>query len=240
MIRAVVFDFDGVIANSEPLHFRAFRDVLGSEGISLTEADYYARYLGFNDERAFHEIGAEHGRPWNDDTVAGLIARKAAVMEEIEQHASILFPGAREAIQELAGHCPLAIASGALRAEIERKLQREQLAAHFTVIVAGDDSVASKPAPDPYLRAVEHLAAAHRSAGSLSPSDCVAVEDSPWGLDSAIGAGLRTIGITHTYGRDALARADAIIDTMTLLTWEMVCSLDDRLDPTGSAQNSLF
>jgi len=69
MLRAVVFDFDGVIANSEPLHFRAFRDVLAGEGISLTEADYYARYLGYNDERAFHEIGAEHGRPWDATTV---------------------------------------------------------------------------------------------------------------------------------------------------------------------------
>ena len=240
MIRAVVFDFDGVIANSEPLHFRAFRDVLAGEGISLTEADYYTRYLGYNDERAFHEIGAAHARRWDDGTVVELIARKALVMEEIEQHASILFPGAREAIAQLADHCPLAIASGALRAEIERKLQREQLAAHFTVIVAGDDGVPSKPAPDPYLRAVEQLGAIHASSAPLSPSHCVAVEDSPWGLESAIAAGLRTIGITHTYGRDALAGADAIIDTMTLLTWEMVCSLNGGLDPTGSAQNSLF
>src|SRR5262245_43126717 len=117
MIRAVVFDFDGVIANSEPLHFRAFHDVLASEGITLIEADYYARYLGYNDERAFLEIGAEHGRRWSDRAVAELIARKALVMEELEQHVSILFPGVREAIQGLAHRCPLAIASGALRAE---------------------------------------------------------------------------------------------------------------------------
>ena len=240
MIRAVVFDFDGVIANSEPLHFRAFRDVLASEGIGLTEADYYARYLGYNDERAFHEIGAEHGRQWTDGAVAGLIARKALVMEAIEQHASILFPGAREAIQQLARHCPLAIASGALRAEIERTLARERLASCFTAVVAADDGGASKPAPDPYLRAVECLAAAHSSINPLSASHCVAIEDSPWGLESAIGAGLRTVGITHTYDRDALARADAIIDTMAMLTWEMLCSLNGGMDPGASSQNSLF
>ena len=240
MIRAVVFDFDGVIANSEPLHFRAFHDVLAGEGIPLTESEYYARYLGYNDERAFHEIGAEYGRQWDDRAVAGLIARKALVMEDIERHASVLFAGAREAIQQLARHCPLAIASGALRAEIERKLDREQLTAHFTVIVAGDDGVPSKPAPDPYLRAVEHLAGAHSSADPLLASHCVAVEDSPWGLESAIGAGLRTVGITHTYGRDALSRADAIIDTMSMLTWEMLCSLTGGMDPGGSTQNSLF
>ena len=240
MIRAVVFDFDGVIANSEPLHFRAFHDVLAAEGVTLTEAIYYARYLGYNDERAFREIGAEQGRQWDDRAIAGLIDRKALLMEKIEQHASVLFPGARQAIEELARQCPLAIASGALRAEIERKLTREQLRDHFAVIVAGDDGVQSKPAPDPYLRAVERLAAAHTFSGPLSPSHCVAIEDSPWGLESASLAGLRTIGITHTYGRDALDRADAIIDTMTLLTWEMLCSLDGGLDPAGSEQNSLF
>jgi hypothetical protein len=139
----------------------------------LTEADYYARYLGYNDERAFREIGAERGRHWDDRAVANLIAQKAVVTEELERHGSILFAGAREAIEELARHCPLAIASGALRSEIERTLARERLAAHFTVIVSGDDDVASKPAPDPYLRAVERLAIAHHSSKSLIPSDCV-------------------------------------------------------------------
>ena len=201
-----MFDFDGVIANSEPLHFRAFRDVLATESIVLTEADYYARYLGYNDERAFREIGAERGRRWDDRAVANLIAQKAAVTEELERHGSILFPGAREAIEELARHCPLAIASGALRAEIERTLARERLAAHFTVIVSADDDVASKPAPDPYLRAVERLAIAHHSSQSLRPSDCVAVEDSPWGLESARTAGLPRSGSRTRIPADSAGR----------------------------------
>ena len=238
-MRAVVFDFDGVIANSEPLHFRAFRDVLSTENIVLSEADYYARYLGYNDERAFREIGAERGRRWDDRAVADLIAQKAVVTEELERHGSILFAGAREAIEELARHCPLAIASGALRTEIERTLARERLAAHFTVIVSGDDDVASKPAPDPYLRAVERLAI-HHSGKSLIPSDCVAVEDSPWGLESARTAGLATVGVAHTYPREALTAADVVIDTIAALTWGMLCSLNGRLDPGSSAKNPLF
>jgi len=239
-VRAVVFDFDGVIANSEPLHFRAFRDVLSTESIVLTEADYYARYLGYNDERAFREIGAERGRRWDDRAVANLIAQKAVVTEELERHGSILFAGAREAIEELARHCPLAIASGALRTEIERTLARERLAAHFTVIVSGDDDVASKPAPDPYLRAVERLAVAHHSSKSLIPSDCVAVEDSPWGLESARTAGLATVGVAHTYPREALTAADVVIDTIAALTWEVVCSLNGGLDPDKTSKNPLF
>ena len=157
MIRAVVFDFDGVIANSEPLHFRAFHDVLAAEGLTLTEADYYTRYLGYNDERAFREIGAEQGRRWDDRVIAELIDRKALVVEDIEQQASILFPGAREAIQQLARQCPLAIASGALGAEIERTLRREQLTAHFTVIVAGGDGSPRTPPPTASRRQIRSI-----------------------------------------------------------------------------------
>ena len=240
IVRAVVFDFDGVIANSEPLHFRAFRDVLATEGLTLNEPEYYERYLGYNDERAFREIGVERGRRWDEQAIASLISRKAAVTEELEQHGSILFPGAREAIERLAGLCPLAIASGALRSEIERILERERLKAHFAVIVSADDGGASKPAPDPYLRAVERLSKAGARSQQLRPSDCVAVEDSPWGLESARAAGLLTVGVAHTYTRDALAQADVVVDTIDKLTWEMLCTLDGEPDPEKSAENSLF
>jgi beta-phosphoglucomutase-like phosphatase (HAD superfamily) len=240
MVRAVVFDFDGVIANSEPLHFRAFRDVLAAEHITLTESDYYARYLGYNDERAFREIAAERGREWDERAVADLIARKAAVTEELERQGSILFPGARDAIARLALMCPLAIASGALRVEIERTLVREQLIGHFATIVSADDGGASKPAPDPYLRAVERLAAASSPADPLKPSNCVAVEDSPWGLDSARAAGLRTVAVSHTYAATALVRADTVVESLDALTWEMLCSLGNVSAAAKDPQNSLF
>jgi beta-phosphoglucomutase len=228
LVRAVVFDFDGVIANSEPLHFRAFRDVLAAEDIVLTEAEYYERYLGYNDERAFREIGAERGRDWNERAVADLIVRKAQITEDLERQGSILFPGARGAIERLARMCPLAIASGALRVEIERTLAREQLVGHFATIVSADDGGASKPAPDPYLRAVERLARTTSLSAALTPSDCVAVEDSPWGLASAKSAGLLTVGVSHTYAAAALAGADTVVGTLDSLTWEMLCSLGGR------------
>lgn len=239
-VRAVVFDFDGVIANSEPLHFSAFRDVLAAEQITLTEAEYYERYLGYNDDRAFREIGVERGRQWDAQTIAGLIARKAVITEELEQHGSILFPGAREVIEHLGRWCPLAIASGALRSEIERTLDRERLKAHFAAIISADDGGASKPSPEPYLRAVARLAKAGAVAEPLVPSDCVAVEDSPWGLESARAAGLRTVAVAHTYTRDDLAQADVVVDTLETLTWEMLCRLDANPNPGKSSTNSLF
>jgi beta-phosphoglucomutase len=231
-LKAVVFDFDGVIANSEPLHFRAFRDVLAAEGITLSEPEYYERYLGYNDERAFREIGSERGRQWDSRAIADLTARKSIVTAELERDGSILFPGAREVIEHLAPHCPLAIASGALRDEIQRTLDREGLSRHFRVIVSADDGGASKPAPDPYLHAVERLSGTVPSG--LTAGDCVALEDSPWGLESARVAGLRTVAVTHTYPAAALAVADLVVDGLQSLTWEALCNLGRGSDETKS------
>ena len=231
-MKAVVFDFDGVIANSEPLHFRAFRDVLAGQGVTLSESEYYERYLGYNDERAFHEIGLERGRQWDARAIADLTARKALVTAELERDGAELFPGARELIEHLAPLCPLAIASGALRAEIQRTLDREGLAGHFSIIVSADDGGASKPAPDPYRHAIERLSQALGLGAPLEAVDCAAVEDSPWGLESARAAGLRTVAITHTYPAAALAAADLIVDRLQALTWAVLCSLSTR--PRGA------
>jgi HAD superfamily hydrolase (TIGR01509 family) len=215
-IAAVVFDFDGVIANSEPLHYRGFRDVLHAEQIALPEPDYYARYLGFDDAGTFRAVSRDRDLAWDEDRVATLVERKAARMEELEQGGSILFPGAESAIRRLAAHVPLAIASGALRAEIERILQQSQLARYFAAIVAAEDTPRSKPAPDPYLRAVSLLGTA--VGRPLLPAECVAIEDSRWGLESARLAGLRTIAVTHTYPAEELsAGADMVIATLDAL-----------------------
>jgi beta-phosphoglucomutase-like phosphatase (HAD superfamily) len=122
----------------------------------------------------------------------------------------VLFPGAAAAVERLAGRCPLAIASGALRAEILRTLSRERLDRYFQVVVGAEDVPAGKPAPDPYLRAVEQLSA----------------EDSQWGIASAQAAGLRTVGITHTYAAEALAGAELVVASLDLLTWDLLSSLD--------------
>lgn len=217
-LRAIVFDFDGVLANSEPLHYRGFRDVLAAEGVELSESDYYARYLGFDDAGAFAAIAADRGLDWPSTRVATLVDRKAVRLEELEREASVLFPGARAAIERLSLDCPIAIASGALRPEILRVLERERLTSFFATIVAAGDTPASKPAPDPYRRAVDLLSAAADTP--ISPRDCVAIEDSVWGLQSARTAGLRTVGITHTYPATALAEADLVVDHLDALTSE--------------------
>ena len=225
-LRAIVFDFDGVIANSEPLHFRGYRDVLAEEGVTLTEPDYYARYLGFDDVGAFQAIGAEQGASWTRARVDDLVARKAVRLELLERDGSILFPGAAAAIRRAAAAMPIAIASGARGAEIRRVLERENLLTCFAAIVAAEDTPVSKPAPDPYLRALALLAPA--TGANLRGAECVAIEDSVWGLASARSAGLKTVGVTHTYEASALTTADLVIGGLDALDIEQLVKFCSR------------
>jgi len=224
VLRAIVFDFDGVIANTEPLHYLAFHDVLGQSGITFPEKEYYDRYLGYDDVGVFKAVAADRGLSWTIDRIAGLVQFKAAVLERLEQNTSILFPGAGAAIRRAAALVPLGIASGALGAEIRRVLDRGGLRSYFKVIVAAEDTPVSKPAADPYRRAVALLSEA--VGAPLLPSECVAVEDSSWGLQSAKAAGLHTVAVAQTYDRTAL-EADLVISSISELDlgmMERLCS----------------
>jgi HAD superfamily hydrolase (TIGR01509 family) len=226
LLRAIVFDFDGVIANSEPLHFRAFRDVLAEEGVTLTQPDYYAVYLGFDDVGVFQAIGAARG-PWTRAHVADLVARKAVRLEALERDVSVLFPGAAAAVRRASAAMPIAIASGARGIEIRRVLERENLVGCFTAIVAAEDTPVSKPAPDPYLRALALLGSAF--GDPLAAADCVAIEDSRWGLESARAAGLRTVAVTQTYEASTLiGTADLVIESLEFLDLAAVARLCSR------------
>jgi beta-phosphoglucomutase len=217
MISAIVFDFDGVLADSEVLHLRAYQQVLAPLGIELSRADYFARYLGFDDEGVFATIGSDRGEPFERRDIDSLIARKGQVFKTLEASADILFPGAEACVRRMAEAFPLGIASGALRHEIESVLDRTGLRELFRFVVASGDTTSSKPAPDPYLRA----AALHGQA----PAACLAIEDSRWGIQSAQTAGLTCIGITQTYPREQLTEADSIIDSLDELTPAMIGAL---------------
>jgi HAD superfamily hydrolase (TIGR01509 family) len=220
MIRAVIFDFDGVIANSEPLHFRAYRDVLAERGVVLTEAAYYEHYLGYDDVGAFRAIANDTAVALCEEDIAELVRRKAVRLAALEKDGSVLFPGARDAITRMAARWPLAIASGALKAEIVRVLEHEALGHLVPIVVSAEDTPESKPDPAPYLRAVAMLAA---DVDRLQPQECVAIEDSRWGLVSARRAGLRTVGITHTYPASELSEAaDVVIGHLDQFTPDLL------------------
>ncbi len=213
-MRAVVFDFDGVLVDSEPLHFRALRDCLSGEGVAIDEAEYTRDYLAYNDREALRLALERHGIA----PEAGLISRLAA--EKARRFATLLsdvpfFPGAPELIRSLAAAMPIAIASGALRNEIEKILERSGLRSLFTTIVGADDVSYGKPHPEPYEAALYRLRAHHPE---LTPTDCLVFEDSMAGIASARAAGMRVVAITNSYAAERLAAAHHVITTLDGLT----------------------
>jgi beta-phosphoglucomutase len=216
-INAVVFDFDGVLADSEPLHFRAFAEVLADMGTTLTREEYFEQLVGYNDEDCFRLIAKARGWPADASQLAAFIAEKGRVFGEIIASADPLYPGAAACVERMAAAFPLGIASGALACEILLILRRRRLDRHFRFIVGSGDTPNSKPAPDPYIRAAE--------LHGLPPGECVAIEDSRWGLESARRAGLRTVGITHTYPAEQLGDPDVVITSLAEFTPELVRAL---------------
>jgi len=156
-LSAIIFDFDGVIADTERLHLRAFRDVLAGQGVELTEADYYARYLGFNDGDVLRSVARDCGLAPDDARLAAMLRDKAARYARLIATAPVLYEGVDERVREWSRQVPLAIASGALRSEIDGILGRSNLAACFAAIVTARDVAHGKPAPDSYLAALATL-----------------------------------------------------------------------------------
>jgi HAD superfamily hydrolase (TIGR01509 family) len=215
-LQAIIFDFDGVIADSEPLHFRAFQQALAEDGLELAPKEYYARYLGYDDVGMFQAFGEDRGLAMDAARVAELVARKGVKLQAMLSAGSVLFPGAIDFVRAAAGAVPIAIASGALRHEIDEVIEAAGVQDLFAAIVASGDTPESKPSPAPYRLAFERLQQA--TGATLDPQRCVAIEDSRWGLESARGAGLRCVGVTNSYPADELTGAELVVNGLQALT----------------------
>ena len=158
-LQAIVFDFDGVIVDTERLHLLAYQDILAPKGITMSAADYFERYLGYDDVGVFKALGKDQDLPMDDGRVTALIAEKGRRYEELSAAGEMLFPGAADFIRAAAAAVPIAIASGALTHEIEEILERTGLRPLFPVIVGADQTERSKPNPDPYVTAFARLRA---------------------------------------------------------------------------------
>lgn len=213
----MVFDFDGVLADSEPVHLQVFQTVLDRIGITLTAEEYYAEYLGYSDRDAFVRVLRDRGVAMSDRELEALLeSKKDLFPQAIGDHA--LYPGAAECVARVAERVPVAIASGALRHEIELVLDRSGLRPRFPIIVAAGETPQSKPAPDPYVRAFELLKASGALATGARAAQVVAIEDSEWGLQSARGAGFRTMAVLTSYEQDRLPSADAWLPSIADVT----------------------
>jgi beta-phosphoglucomutase len=213
----VIFDFDGVIADSEAQHLRAFQQTFAERGWSLSQEDYYGRYLGYSDREVFEIVAREKGEALPREELDRLIESKGRAYAHLVSAGPELCAGADDAIRRLAEHFPLAIASSAFAHEIVDVLEATGLLTFFKVIVGAEDVAEGKPSPAPYLEAARRL--------GIAPEACVAIEDSPWGLESARRAGLKTIGITHTYPAGRLAEADVVVQKLDEITDAFIQSL---------------
>lgn len=225
-LQAIVFDFDGVIADSERLHLLSYRQVLAPFGLELSDSAYFGEYLGYDDAAVFRHYARNNGIEWDDTAVGRLIEAKTRRYEELSAEGEMLFPGAAAFITEAASVVPIAVASGALTHEVEDILQRTGLLELFVTVVGTDQTARSKPFPDPYLEAFARLADACGSP--IDRSRTVAIEDSRWGLESAGAAGLRRVAVANTYSAAELApHAELVVsglETLTLSALDELCA----------------
>ncbi len=224
-LQAVIFDCDGVLVDTEPLHYRAFQTVLGPLGLGHSYEHYLEYYIGFDDRDAFLEAFREAGRALDGDALTHLIHAKEKVLHGMIKVGIPSFPGVVALVRDLAAHrVPLAVASGALRREVEAFVHGLGLTGHFPVIVAADDVQRSKPDPETYVKALDRLRLDF-SQDALDPDSCLAIEDTPAGIQAAKGAGLFVIGVTNSFPADQLKGADHVVASLAELGFSTLAQL---------------
>ncbi len=221
MLKAVIFDFDGVIADTENFHFEAFNEVLVSYNIEISEEDYYEKYLGYSDVDCFNAINEDCKLEWDDAEIDDLVQQKADVFEGFVKSGKGIIKGVPEFVEKLrAGGIAMAICSGATMRDIKAAIGGSDLLKSFSAVVTADDVLCGKPDPEGYMLARKRLAAAVGQA--ISSNECIAIEDSEWGLEAARAAGMHTIGVTNSYPVAALGIADKVVDNLGTMNMEML------------------
>jgi phosphoglycolate phosphatase/beta-phosphoglucomutase len=220
MIHAIFFDFNGVVIDDEPLHMKAYQEVLAAEGITLS-AEEYLTMLGMDDATFVRTAFERAGKPSSEDNARQVMAREAAAHRKMIEDELPLFPGIKTFIKAVARHYQLGIVSMASRASIDYVTERAKLAPAFEVIISAEDVSVCKPDPSCYERALERLNEQRREARQLPllPVECLVIEDSPPGIQSGRAAGMRTLGVTNTVSEAALRAVHADVVTNNLADW---------------------
>ncbi|MGB7442243.1 MAG: HAD family phosphatase [Coleofasciculaceae cyanobacterium] len=224
-LKAVLFDFNGVIIKDEQIHQQLIDEILISENLRPVPGEYKEICLGKSDRACLEESLKRRSRFVKEDYLEELINRKAQgyrrYFETLEKLP--IYPGLEDFIYKIrVAGLPMGVVSGAIHSEVEMVLNRAELAQYFTVIVAGDDLKVSKPEPDGYLLAVEKLNQEHPEL-KLQASECLAIEDTFAGIEAAKRAGMQVVGVANTYPFHMLQRcASWTVDYLHELELERV------------------
>jgi beta-phosphoglucomutase len=222
-LKAVLFDFNGVIIKDESIHRELIDELLLSENLTPQGKEFWQICVGRSDRVAIRELLKIRGRFVTEEYLDKLVAKKAiAYRQKLEQLATVpLYPEVVRFIQKLheCGY-KLAVVTGAVRSEVERILQRSEISRYFETIVAGDDIEQSKPDPQGYLLSIDRLNELYPDL-NLLPSECLAIEDTFAGLEAVKSAGVQAVAIAHTYPFHMLQRR---------ANWTIDCFADLELD----------
>lgn len=233
-LKAVLFDFNGVIINDELLHEKLIEQVLIEENLLLKTGEYHKFCLGRSDRACLRDILTHRGRYVNEGYLDQLIKHKTlAYQQHLESIAELpIYLDTVDFIAKIIqANLKTAIVSGALRSEVELVLSRANLAEYFSLIVAGDDLKVSKPEPDGYLLAVELLNQQYPQL-NLQPSECLAIEDTFSGIEAAKRAGITVVGVAHTYPFHMLQRsANWCVDYLSELDIKRVQQVYQEVRP---------
>jgi HAD superfamily hydrolase (TIGR01509 family) len=221
LLRALIFDFDGVLVDSEPLIFKLTQEMAAMEDWQVTAEEYYRDYLALDDRGIVERLYRTHGRELDLARRDELVAWKMRTYAELIRDGLPPLPGAVEFVREAARKYPLAIASGSLRSEIEHLLKKLELRSTFQVLVTADDCEKSKPAPEGYLKALRGLGElAAFATAPLRPSECLAIEDAPFGVVAAHAAGIKCLAIAHSRPARELGHADWVVERFSVANLE--------------------
>jgi len=209
-VRAIIFDLDGTLADTEELHFEAFNAVLTQRAIEISRPDYFSRLIGYDDRDCFGLLLREHRMATDATKIAELIAQKTSLYQAMIAERQVLFPGADEFVRRCACRFPLALVTGALRTETEMILQKARLLELFAAIVTAEDVEHGKPSPDGFDAALGRLGYILPPHSALVAGECVVVEDTPAGIEAARRAGMRVLAVAQTVAESELLAADLI------------------------------
>jgi beta-phosphoglucomutase len=222
MIQAVFLDFNGVIIDDERLQMAAYQDVLREHSINLTETDYF-NALGMDDKSFVRTAFARAHKTLTDDVLGSVLSSKGTLHRKLIENELPLFPGVVTFLKAASRTYQLGVVSMASLNEIDYALERAKVQFLFAVVVSAEDVATCKPAPDCYRIAHKKLNEKRRPERqlSLTPRECLVVEDSPPGIESGKRAGMRTLGVTNTVDEVALRAAGADVVTASLADWNV-------------------